>query len=704
MFNEYQVGYFNKVAEDFEALHPDVDVIIERVTGGSWTDFEIALINDFWSKHAPDVARISDITLARLIAADMLDEAPPEVVENLDKQILSDALKDVLRRGDKTYGTIHAATWQGIFYNKDHFIEAGLDPDHPPETWDEVIEYAGKLTKYDENGKVIRAGLSLRKEGYGPGIAMKWYDFFFSAGGRLYDDEKKHSLINSEAGIEALQFYRDILHKYRYDSLDVVGDFEGFVAGSVSMFCRGPWVIKSIYEKAPSINYGVGHIPAKVESSSNGGTYPLVVASQSKEKKLAWEFVMFLMDPERLVEYNRNEMFTPYDPVAAELPEFKNNEAYQSFLTQPNVFPVTVVPRMNEIETMIGQVVEDVARNDKDPKTELDKVVAKINGILAAEEKPPRKSVSPQPFAWGVIVAMGLGLIGYLGYWWRRERWEKAAYIFLLPFILYFAIFFIYPIISSLVLSFWDYNPVAKQTPFVGLGNYIECLKDEAFLKSMWNTIVYAAWTVIIGVILSLTLAMALNRTMSGIGIYRTLYFLPVVASLMGAVLVWKFIYRPDDLGLLNRMLEFIGMGKKIWLLDEKLALPCLIALGVWKSLGFNMLIFLAGLKAIPSIYEEAAAVDGAGPWQRFWHVILPSLRPTLLFVVVTSLIAAFQVFTQVVGMTEGGPNNATRTIVYHIYEIGFKDFRLGYASAAAVFMLLIVGLITYVQMRLIRE
>ncbi|MFH1675776.1 MAG: extracellular solute-binding protein, partial [bacterium] len=119
MFNEYQVGYFNKVAEDFEAIHPDVDVVIERVTGGSWTDFEIALINDFWSGHAPDVARISDITLARLIAAGMLAEAPPEVVANLDKQIISDKLKDVLRRGDKTYGTIHAATWQGIYYNKD---------------------------------------------------------------------------------------------------------------------------------------------------------------------------------------------------------------------------------------------------------------------------------------------------------------------------------------------------------------------------------------------------------------------------------------------------------------------------------------------------------------------------------------------------------------------------------------------------------
>jgi ABC-type sugar transport system permease subunit/ABC-type glycerol-3-phosphate transport system substrate-binding protein len=704
MFNEYQVGYFNQVKEEFEALHPDVGVEIQRVTGGSWTDFEIALLNDFWSKNAPDVARISDITLARLIATGMLDEAPPEVVENLNSLMVSESLKDVLRRGDKTYGTIHAATWQGIYYNKDHFIEAGLDPDKPPTTWDEVIEYAGKLTKYDEKGNVTRAGISLRKEGYGPGIAMKFYDFLFSAGGGLYDKEKKHSLLNNKAAVDTLQFYMDILYKYRYDGFEVVGDFDGFVNGSVSMFCRGPWVIKALHDKAPHINWGVGHIPAKVKSSSNGGTYPLVVASDSPEKELAWEFALFLMAPERIVPYNRNEMYTPYVPEAAALPEFAENEAYQSYLTQPNVIPVTIVPRMNEIETMAGTTIEDVVRNNKNPKKELDALVAKIDRILAEEYKPPRPSVSPEPFAWGVIVALGLGFAGYIGWWWRRERWEKMAYLFLLPFIIYFAVFFIYPIISSLILSFWDYNPVAKDTPFVGLGNYGECMRDEAFLKSLWNTIAYAFWTVAIGVVLSLGLAMALNRAMSGIGVYRTLYFLPVVASLMGTVLVWKFLYRPDDLGLLNRIIEWAGADKKIWLLDESLALPCLIALGVWKSLGFNMLLFLAGLKAIPPIYEEAAAVDGAGPWQRFWHVILPSLRPTLLFVVVTSLITAFQVFTQVVGMTEGGPNNATRTIVYHIYEIGFKDFRLGYASAAAVFMLIIVGLITYIQMRVIRE
>ncbi len=705
MFNEYQVDYFNRMAEKFEKLHPGVDVVIERVTGGSWTDFEVALLNDFWSRHPPDVALISEITLMRLIDAGMLETAPPDIAQGLKEILVSDDLKKALYRGDTVYGTIYGATWQGIFYNKDHFIEAGLDPEHPPENWDELIEYAGKLTKYDENGKVLRAGLSLRKEGYAVGTAMKFYDFFFSAGGRVYNEEKTKTLINSEAGVEALQLYLDILYKYRYDSFQVEGDFDGFINGTVSMFCRGPWVIKSLHDRAPQINWGVGHIPAKKFSSSNGGIYPLCVASESKHKDLAWDFVRFLMDPENNAEHYRLEMSFPFVPEAAALPEFKNNKAYQSFLTQPNVIAITIVPRMNEIETMIGNTVVDVARNDKDPKTELDALATKINAILAKEATGSKgASMNPELVAWGLLIAAGLALACYIIWYWKREKSDKMAYLFLLPFVVYFAIFFVYPIVSSMILSFWEFNPLDKTHPFAGLRNYTECLKDEMFRKCITVTISYAFWTVLFGVVLSLILAMALNRAMSGVGIYRTLYFLPVVTSIMAATLVWKILYRADDLGLLNMILHVFGKDNLLWLKDEKLALPCLIAFGVWKSLGFNMIIFLAGLKAIPKIYEEAAAVDGAGAWQRFRYVILPSLRPTTLFVVVTSLIMAFQVFTQVVGMTEGGPNNATRTIVYHIYEVGFRDFRLGYASAAAVVMLIIVGFITYAQMKLIRE
>ena len=705
MFNEYQVEYFNRMADEFEEKHDnEVDVVIERVTGGSWTDFEIALMNDFWSKNPPDVARISEITLMRLIKADMLDDAPPDIAETLEGQIVSDDLKMALYRGDKVYGAIHGATWQGIYYNKDHFREVGLDPEKPPANWDEVLAYAEKLTKRNEKGKVIRAGISLRKEGYAVGIAMKFYDFFFSAGGRLYDEEKKHSLLNSQAGIDTLQLYLDILYDYKYDGFEVEGDFDGFKNGTVSMFCRGPWVVKGLRDQAPHIDYGVGHIPAKVRSSSNGGIYPLCVAANSDVKELGWEFVRFLMEPENIAEHYLAEMSAPPVAEAAALPEFKENEVYQSFITQPNVIAITVVPRMNEIETMIGTTIEDVIRNNKDPKVELDALVAKINNIL--DEAPPEgsASVNPESVAWWLLILGTLAFAIYIALFWRKDRGDKMAYLFLLPFIIYFGVFFIYPIVSSLILSFWQFNPLDKQHPFIGMDNYVEAAKDEIFRKSLWNTISYAVWTVIFGVALSLALAMALNRAMSGVGIYRTLYFLPVVASIMAATLVWKFLYRADDMGLLNMLLNSLGQDTKLWLKDEKLAMPCLIAFGVWKSLGFNMIIFLAGLKAIPAIYEEAAAVDGAGPWQRFRYVILPSLRPTMLFVIVTTLILAFQVFTQIVGMTEGGPNNATRTIVYHIYEVGFRDFRLGYASAAAVVMLVIVALITYVQMRLMRD
>ncbi len=177
MYNEYQEDYFQKCATDFEELHPEIDVVIERVTGGSWTDFEISISNDYGNRTPPDIARVSDGFLPRLIDAGLLDEAPVEVAEFLDAQPVSDDLKSLLRRGDKVYGPIQSATWQALYYNRDHFREAGLDPDRPPRNWDELLEYARRLTRYDEDGMIVRAGLSLRKSGYSPGTGMKFFDF-----------------------------------------------------------------------------------------------------------------------------------------------------------------------------------------------------------------------------------------------------------------------------------------------------------------------------------------------------------------------------------------------------------------------------------------------------------------------------------------------------------------------------------------------
>jgi len=702
MYNEYQDPYFNGLAREFEELHPEIDVVIERVTGGSWTDFEISLLNDYWNGTPPDVARINDGWLGRFIGAGLLERAPEDLAEYLDSQPVSDEMKAPLRPGGVTYGVIHAATWQSLFYNKDHFREVGLDPERPPRTLDELLEYAKKLTVYDEKGNIVRAGLSLRKSGYAPGIGMKFFDYYFSTGGEIVDESGRHCLLNSDAGVRALQFYLDCLYTYRVDGFEVVGDTEGFANGTVSMYYRDPWVIKYLADNAPQIDYGIANICADAISSSNGGFYPFVVATGSHEKELAWEFIRYVIQPDRMAEYARTEMQAPYDSVAAQYPEFAQNEKFSAFLQQPNVKPFPDIPHQNEVQGLIGETIERVSRSGEDPKAALDELCRKIDPLLVVGEA--RESVSPKLIS-GVVLAILLAAFAlYVVVWWRRDPVGRAGYLLIAPMIVYFTIFFVYPIVSSLMLSFWSYNPLEPTNPFVGLDNYAKCLADDNFIKAFRNTAVYAFWVVLLGTSLSLVLALVLNRALEAVGLYRTLYFIPVVTSIMGAVLVWKYLYRPDAAGLFNIVLGRLNVDPLLWLQSENLALGCLVAMAVWKSMGFNMIIFLAGLKAIPDVYYEAAAIDGANEWQKFRYITLPALRPTILFVVVTSLIGTFQVFTQIVGMTEGGPNNATRTIVYHIYEIGFKDFHLGYASAAAVIMLIVVGFITWVQMRLARD
>ena len=275
----------------------------------------------------------------------------------------------------------------------------------------------------------------------------------------------------------------------------------------------------------------------------------------------------------------------------------------------------------------------------------------------------------------------------------------RASLALLVPVLLFFLIFQYYPILKSVAISFMDYGLLRRQTPFIGLGNYVRQFQDPLFLSALWNTLIFVFFCVAIGVVLALFFAVLVERTGRWARYYRTLYFIPVVTSLLATTMVWRWIYASN--GLLNFVLTYFGWPPQAWLLSEALAMPSLIALTVWKNLGFDLVLFAAALQAIPASYYEASSLDGATGWQNFRFITLPQLRPIVLLVTVTAVIRSFQVFTIVLAMTQGGPVNATRTIVYHIYEQGILYDEMGYASAAAVILLIIVGVLTYVQLRL---
>lgn len=279
------------------------------------------------------------------------------------------------------------------------------------------------------------------------------------------------------------------------------------------------------------------------------------------------------------------------------------------------------------------------------------------------------------------------------------------CYLALLPVVALFIWLRVIPAASTINLSFHNWNLIRPNKPFIGLTNFINLFNDRLFLMSLKNTVIFAFATVIFGMLLAMPLALALNRPKKLSGFYQSVYFLPVITPMVPIAVIFKWIYDPGY-GLLNYFLSFFGVDPIGWLMYPSLALASIIVMCIWKNLGYHMLMLLVGLKNISVQYYEAAAIDGANKWQIFWRITLPLLKPILLYVFITTSIEGFNIFTPVYVMTtgsQGAPGNAVRTLVYNIYEEGFRYFKMGYASAQAVVLLLLVLAVTMLQFRMFR-
>jgi multiple sugar transport system permease protein len=276
-----------------------------------------------------------------------------------------------------------------------------------------------------------------------------------------------------------------------------------------------------------------------------------------------------------------------------------------------------------------------------------------------------------------------------------------AGYLFIAPAMVIFFVFTLLPVAIALYLSFTNYDVFTKMD-WIGTANYQDVLEDEFFWRAFWNTTTYTAWTIPLSMAIGLGLALLLNQKLLGLGAYRTIYYIPVVTSMVAVAMIWIQLFDPFY-GVLSNGLEAVGIKGIDWLGDPNLAMPSIIAVSVWKVIGWNMLIYLAGLQGIPAYLREAAAIDGANRWQTFWKITLPLLQPTTFFIFVTSLIGAFQVFDQVYVMTGGGPANATTTLVHQIYNAAFKALDMGYAAAMSFVLFGIILVVTLMSMRAIR-
>jgi multiple sugar transport system permease protein len=291
--------------------------------------------------------------------------------------------------------------------------------------------------------------------------------------------------------------------------------------------------------------------------------------------------------------------------------------------------------------------------------------------------------------------------------WPARRRWHTFlfCYLALAPVLALFAYIRAFPIVWSVILSFHRWDLIGATKPFVGFANYLRLASDGNFLLALKNTTVYSVATVVFSTLIALPLAVFLSGKMRLAALYQTIYFLPVITPMVPMAIAWKWIY-DYNYGILNYALSLVGIRAVAWLTDEKIALWALIIMSVWKVLGYNLILFLVGIRNIPDVYLEAASLDGATHWQRFRRVTLPLLKPILLYVLVTATINSYNIFTQVYVMTLGSqaaPGHAVRVLVFDIYQNAFQYFHMGYASSEAVILTLIVLGFTVIQFALVR-
>jgi len=288
------------------------------------------------------------------------------------------------------------------------------------------------------------------------------------------------------------------------------------------------------------------------------------------------------------------------------------------------------------------------------------------------------------------------------------ERTKRIwAYIFLALPVVFYAMIRFYPTFYAFFLSLTDWDIISRDKNFIGIGNYIKLFHDPIFWKTLVNTLKYVVYGLPVSLLLGFVIAYNIDKVSKGAEFYKAIYFIPYITSMVAVAWVWRWLYQPAPIGVFNKILISMGLPQQRFLFSESQAIFSILATTIWVDVGFQMIIFLAGIKGISIQYYEAAEIDGANNKDKLFRITLPLLKPTIVFLCITGTIRYLRIFTQVLNMTyqgEGGPLNSTKPLVLYIYNSAFKRFDMGYASAMTVILFLIILLVTLIQLKVMKS
>jgi len=700
------------LSQGFERENPGVRVRTQAIP---WAAAHDRLLTAVAGNVTPDVVQLGTTWVPEFAAMGSLLELNDRLEASPD-----------LDREDFYAGSYQAAQWADtlvsipwyvdtrvFFYRSDLAEQAGWS--RFPETWEELLAFGNDLTRDTTgDGRVNQFAFSLPSRS--EDIILP---FLRQAGAEFVSEDFTRSAIDSPQTREALTYFRRLFDEGYAPRVSMIqaDPLQAFRRGDFVSWVSGPWMVGQINQYLPDLEgrWAVAPMPAGPRASSFLGGSNLAIFRNSNNPDLAWAFVEYTLRPDVQLEWYRRMGNLPAHREAWQAPELTDDPRWVAFRQQLEVAePPPTIEVWEAMVAVIRDEIEAMAAGRKSPEEAtvgLDRGFSAILSRRRVQADATLVDGNLVGFAYVFMGLLALGALGIVGYATLspkgraaliRHRWPI---LFITPAVGHLALFLMFPLGLSFLLSFTNFDIYSltdwKSTSFVGVENYGRLLGDPLFWQSVMNTVYFVAVGGPLTIALALGLAVLLNaRFLPFKSLFRTALFLPVITPLVAIAVVWRWIYAPPGNGILNYMLETVGLPQYMWLGDPYLAMPALIAMATWKNVGFSMVIFLAGLQSIPKELYEASDLDGASPWQRFWNVTLPLLRPTLVFVTIITTIGYMQFFAEPYIMTEGGPQNSTRSVVLHLYKEGFGFFNLGYASAIAYTLAAAIALLSLFQLR----
>lgn len=721
---------FEKLAAEYER-QTGVKVIFDASSpnqGVYYTKMQAAAI----ANVLPDMIGIAggDEFLARYILAGKIAELTDDMKSGWKDRFFWPVLRNLYYPEGNTYGVAPGTFWavplsaqnMQIYFNRDLFIRAGLDPDHPPATWPEFLRACRTIQDKGITPFVSGFGDLWMNEAF-----LVVYAFHYNG-----EDGMRETILGKRSYVSDgwKQAFRRMTELAPYMAKGIVGipnkDAERmFSDGQAAMALNGSWAVNVYRQMNPKLNLGVMVFPSDPAAAHplylRGGVgAAIAVAANSPNKSEAVRFLKWFTDTPAMLTIVREAHDIPSNRQVIgdiEDPALKQFAAGLELL-MPELQMSDPGEVHNEIAKGVQLVIsgqttdiDDVLKNIQTLK---EKLTAQTNRL---DDLQKDQSVRERRFfmVFWMLVAGAIAVAAWVKRWnvgklqeARAEIWRaRSIYTFVVPALAIYIVFGLYPFIKTFLLSFYRWDGLSVTATFVGWENYMTVLTDDpAFWKSMLHAAIIALVALFVQNGFALLLAIIVDRDIRGKNWYKAILYIPPILSVIVVGLVWRWIFKGDDSGLFNQLLGRVGLQHlaSAWLGEPMLALASVTFVQCWQGFGNAFILFLAGLQTIPEELYEAASIDGAGGWRRFRHITFPMLFPVMAIISILTILGTMQTFALVMAMTGGGPSGATEVPVTYIYDAAFANFKFGYATAMAVVLGIILMGLAFVQIQISKK